>query len=58
MSSKALTRHDYSVGWVCALAKELVAATIMLDKEHPALPILAADQNTYTLGSIGITMLW
>ena len=54
MSSKALTRQDYSVGWICALTKELVAATIMLDgKEHPALPIPAADQNTYTLGSIG-----
>ena len=53
MASKALTHQDYSVGWVCALTKELVAATIMLDKKHPDLPIPASDQNTYTLGSIG-----
>ena len=30
-----------------------MAATIMLNKEHPALSIPVTDQNTYTLGSIG-----
>ncbi|MCJ1311502.1 hypothetical protein MMC25_005174 [Agyrium rufum] len=53
MTSRALNHQDYSLGWVCALTKELVAATVMLDQRHPDLPIPANDQNTYTLGSIG-----
>ncbi|KAK6337160.1 hypothetical protein TWF718_009944 [Orbilia javanica] len=47
-------RHsDYTVGWICALPKEQTAATAMLDEIHPNLPKPAADENTYTLGSIG-----
>lgn len=53
MTSKALTHRDYSVGWVCALTKELAAATVMLDERHPDLPKQPSDQNAYTLGSIG-----
>lgn len=53
MTSKALTHQDYSVGWVCALKEELAAATVMLDEEHPDLPISSSDRNAYTLGSIG-----
>jgi len=53
MTSKALTHRDYSVGWVCALTKELAAATVMLDERHSDLPKQPSDQNAYTLGSIG-----
>ncbi|EGX44032.1 hypothetical protein AOL_s00210g193 [Orbilia oligospora ATCC 24927] len=46
--------HDeYTVGWICALPIELDAAKAMLDNIHPSLPIPAADENAYTLGSIG-----
>ncbi|KAK6342291.1 hypothetical protein TWF718_007694 [Orbilia javanica] len=44
---------DYTVGWICALAKELVAAKVMLDKTHPPLSQLPNDPNSYTFGSIG-----
>ncbi|RYP43193.1 hypothetical protein DL768_010045 [Monosporascus sp. mg162] len=47
------THNEYTVGWVCALPKELTAATAMLDQEHPDLPIPRNDHNAYTLGSIG-----
>ncbi|CAG7556443.1 unnamed protein product [Fusarium equiseti] len=49
----ALIHSDYTVGWICALPKELVAATAMLDQRHPDLPKPASDINAYTLGSIG-----
>ncbi|KAJ5643848.1 uncharacterized protein N7484_006355 [Penicillium longicatenatum] len=49
------THADYTVGWICALPKtELVAATAMLDEEHPVL--LAGgphDTNSYHCGRIG-----
>ncbi|KAL2867561.1 ankyrin repeat-containing domain protein [Aspergillus lucknowensis] len=48
-----LTHKDYTVGWVCALAKETVAATAMLDELHLALPQPASDSNNYTLGRVG-----
>ncbi|KAK6358787.1 hypothetical protein TWF730_008106 [Orbilia blumenaviensis] len=46
------THNDYTVGWICALSKELTAARAMLDQEHPSLPTLN-DANQYILGSIG-----
>jgi nucleoside phosphorylase len=50
-----LRRNDYTVGWVCALPVELVAAQEMLDEEHPDLEHDSADndENLYALGSIG-----
>ncbi|KXH65063.1 hypothetical protein CSAL01_03959 [Colletotrichum salicis] len=52
-SLPATYRHDqYTVGWICALAKEQTAAIAMLDKEHPNLPQANNDYNTYTLGSL------
>lgn len=48
-----LTHDDYTVGWICALPVETAAANLMLDKLHPPLPSLRADENTYILGSIG-----
>ncbi|KAI9682573.1 MAG: hypothetical protein M1822_006871 [Bathelium mastoideum] len=53
MTSVPLTHQDYSVGWVCALKEELAVAIVMLEKEHPDLPIPESDRNAYTLGSIG-----
>jgi nucleoside phosphorylase len=46
-------RHDYRIGWICALPLELAAAQAMLDENHPPLPNAAGDRNNYMLGSIG-----
>lgn len=51
--ARGLSRHDYTVGWVCALSDELTAAQEMLDEEHQDLPPNNNDSNIYTLGSIG-----
>jgi nucleoside phosphorylase len=51
-SPDALTHKDYTVGWICALPKELTAATAMLDERHPDLSKPPNDNNAYTLGSI------
>ncbi|KAK7917982.1 hypothetical protein PG985_009856 [Apiospora marii] len=52
-----LQHSDYTVGWVCALPKELTAATAMLDERHKDrelhLKRKRNDINTYTLGSMG-----
>ncbi|KAF4540233.1 uncharacterized protein LTHEOB_9329 [Lasiodiplodia theobromae] len=48
-----LNRDAYTVGWVCALPIELIAAQEMLDEEHDDLPPDGNDSNIYTLGSIG-----
>ena len=53
MTSKELTHRDYSVGWVCALAVELAAAELILDKIHSNLATPSKDPNRYRLGSIG-----
>ncbi|TGJ69873.1 hypothetical protein EYR41_005881 [Orbilia oligospora] len=47
------SHNDYTVGWVCALSKELTAARAMLDQEDPPLSKPPNDTNTYVLGSIG-----
>src|SRR5215469_7694619 len=52
MTSEHLSHHDYTVGWVCALPKELIAAAAMLDETHPDLPRPSNDHNAYTLGRI------
>lgn len=54
MDPAVLTHDDYTVGWICALPKELTAARAMLDKVHPDLPIQPGDHNIYSLGSIGV----
>ena len=48
-----LTYSNYTVGWVCALPKELIAATAMLDESHVDLPKPPNDHNAYTLGRVG-----
>lgn len=52
-NNHVFTHNDYTVGWVCALPKELTAAIAMLDHQHPALSKPRNDSNAYTLGSIG-----
>ncbi|KAJ6086763.1 hypothetical protein N7467_005677 [Penicillium canescens] len=51
--SVTLTHENYTVGWVCALPKEIVAAKAMLDQVHLPLPQPPQDSNNYTLGRIG-----
>jgi nucleoside phosphorylase len=44
----------YTVGWICAITTEYVAAKAFLDKEHESLEYGSAnDNNIYTLGEMG-----
>ena len=53
MTKKKLSKHDYGIGWICALSIELAAAKLMLDEEHEDLDDQdGADTNIYTLGRI------
>jgi nucleoside phosphorylase len=54
MQTLNLSRDAYSVGIICALAKEKAAAKAMLDEEHPRLPPASGDGNDYTFGKIGV----
>ena len=48
-----LTRKDYTVGWLCALAEsEFPAAIEMLEKEHQIISLPPGDKNIYAYGSI------
>lgn len=45
---------DYTVGWICAINTEFVAATQFLDEKHEGPGYqLKNDNNSYALGSIG-----
>ncbi|RBQ78710.1 hypothetical protein FVER14953_21428 [Fusarium verticillioides] len=45
---------EYTIGWICALSKELIAAKTFLDALHDPVDNAAInDDNNYTLGSIG-----
>ncbi|KAH8822041.1 hypothetical protein F5884DRAFT_894735 [Xylogone sp. PMI_703] len=50
---RKLSHEEYTVGWICPLKVEKVAALEMLDEEHDALEQPPADHNVYNLGSIG-----
>lgn len=51
---RSMDRQNYTVGWICALKTELVAACELLDEEYPPLPSISShDSNTYTLGRMG-----
>ncbi|OTB14266.1 hypothetical protein K445DRAFT_141956 [Daldinia sp. EC12] len=45
---------NYTIGWICALSTELVAAQALLDQRHD-MPewIPVNDNNTYVLGQMG-----
>ena len=62
-----LKPHQYTVGWICALPTELVAAKAMLDEEHKmptyenpgtlgmgSVRFSPADANSYTCGRMGV----
>ncbi|KJZ74569.1 hypothetical protein HIM_06165 [Hirsutella minnesotensis 3608] len=45
---------DYTVGWICAISTEFVAAQAFLDEEHDRPESLySTDNNNYALGRIG-----
>jgi nucleoside phosphorylase len=46
--------EDYTVGWICAVATEYVAAQAFLDERHDGPEYVSPhDNNDYTLGKIG-----
>lgn len=46
--------QKYTVGWICAIATEYLAAQLFLDEEHEGPESVSAnDSNNYTLGKIG-----
>ncbi|KAF4422351.1 Ankyrin-1 [Colletotrichum fructicola] len=50
-----MSAEQYTVGWICAIKPEFVAAQEFLDEEHDAEGISAAvhDNNSYAFGRIG-----
>ncbi len=51
--NKSLHPSEYTVGWVCTLSMELIAAKAMLEEIHaPLVCQPRADKNYYTLGRI------
>lgn len=50
----ALNHDNYTVGWICAISTEYVAAQAFLDEKHQRPEYVAAnDNNDYTLGRVG-----
>ncbi|KAF2181465.1 purine and uridine phosphorylase [Zopfia rhizophila CBS 207.26] len=46
--------NNYTVGWICAITTELVAAQAFLDEKHEGPEYVSPnDDNDYTLGKIG-----
>ena len=46
--------EDYTVGWICAISTENVAAQAFLDEKHEGPEYVSPnDNNDYTLGKIG-----
>ncbi|GAB1311901.1 hypothetical protein MFIFM68171_02111 [Madurella fahalii] len=53
-SARQLSANDYSVGWICAVPVEYVAAQAMLDEVHRRPAALAhTDINDYVFGRVG-----
>ena len=45
--------QDYTIGWICALPAEFVAAQAFLDEEHDKPEVLSqSDNNSYVLGNM------
>ena len=50
----ALNPDSYTVGWICAISTEYVAAQAFLDERHePPEYVSTNDNNDYTLGRVG-----
>lgn len=53
-SKKKLRPEDYTVGWICAISTEYVAAQAFLDEKHEGPEYIPSnDNNDYTLGRVG-----
>jgi len=61
-TSRSIVLHEqstsnpekYTIGWICALSTELVAAKAFLDEDHGAPEFVSPhDDNHYALGKIG-----
>jgi nucleoside phosphorylase len=51
---RKLRCEEYTVGWICAITTECVAASEFLDEEHGRPEYVSGhDNNSYTLGKIG-----
>ncbi|KAI0479835.1 putative WD-repeat protein [Xylaria cf. heliscus] len=51
---RQLSYKDYTVGWICALSTEHIAAVAFLDETHKPLAVWnPGDDNSYTLGRYG-----
>jgi nucleoside phosphorylase len=51
---RKLVNDDYTVGWICAISTEYVAARVFLDERHEGPESRSPhDSNNYTLGRIG-----
>src|SRR6266567_6977696 len=51
---RELAHSDYTVGWICAITTEYVAAQAFLDKKHNGPEYMSPnDNNNYTLGKFG-----
>jgi hypothetical protein len=49
-----LAPEDYTVGWICAITTEYVAAQSFLDEKHEGPEYVSPnDKNIYTLGKVG-----
>jgi nucleoside phosphorylase len=53
-SQQKRVNEDYTVGWICAIEPEYLAAQLCLDETHSSQTFrrLPNDTNTYTLGKI------
>jgi nucleoside phosphorylase len=53
-SQQKRANEDYTVGWICAIEPEYLAAQLCLDETHPCLTRRPSpnDTNTYILGKI------
>jgi nucleoside phosphorylase len=51
---QGLSRDNYTVGWICAINTEYVAAQLFLDEKHERPEdVTTHDNNDYTLGKVG-----
>ena len=52
--AKMSNPHDYTIGWICAITTEFVAAQAFLDEKHKEPESVALnDNNSYALGRMG-----
>ncbi|RYO73935.1 hypothetical protein DL766_005894 [Monosporascus sp. MC13-8B] len=52
--ARKLVHDDYTVGWICAIKTEYIAAQAFLDEEHDQPEYVSRnDNNDYTLGKVG-----